>query len=338
MANRKIDNAKLGAFVLGGFLLLVFGLYKVSKSTNLFNEDFLLKTQFKNVSGLMIGNNVRYVGVQVGTIEKIKLISDSLIEVDMRVSEKMKAFIHKKDFVSIGTDGLVGNKVLNISQGASGSPIVDDGDVLAAKEGLNTDEMMLVLNKTNQNVSTISEELKATVQRLNNSTALWTILNEKTIPDNMIASMLNIKNATVRADMMVLELQNVINDVKKGKGSLGLLLTDTAIAVNLNQAINKIKKVGDNADELTLELNAITQNVKSDLLTSKGAYNALLKDTVLAIKINKTVDNVELGTASFTENMEALKHNFLFRGYFRRLDKQKKKEKDEMKITPLTTN
>ena len=339
MANRKIDNFKLGGFVLGGVLMLIFGLYKVSKTTSFFNDDFMIKTQFRNVSGLMIGNNVRYVGVQVGVIEKIKLISDSLIEVDMRINHKMKGFIHKKDMVSIGTDGLVGNKLLNISQGTDRTEVVSEGCILAAKEGLNTDEMMLVLNKTNLNVGTISEELKNTVQRLNNSTALWTILNEKTIPDNMIASMTNIKNATLRADLMVLELQAVVNDVKKGKGSLGAILTDTAIAVNLNQAINKIKKVGDNADALTNELNAITQSVKSDLLTSKGAYNALLKDTVLAIKINKTVDNVELGTASFTENMEALKHNFLFRGYFRRLDKQKKKEKnDSIRIPPLTLN
>ncbi len=338
MANRKIDNFKLGGFVLGGILMLIVGLYKVSKTRGFFKDDFMLKTQFKNVGGLMIGNNVRYVGVQVGTIEKIKLISDSLIEVDMRIDRKMKDFIHKKDMVSIGTDGLVGNKLLNISPGVDRTEVVHDGCILAAKEGLNTDEMMLVLNKTNLNVYAISEELRNTAQRLNSTNALWTILNEKTIPDNMIASMANIKNATLRADLMVLELQSVVNDVKKGKGSLGAILMDTAIAVNLNQAIGKIKKVGDNADELTLELNAITQSVKSDLLTSKGAYNALLKDTVLALKINKTVDNVELGTASFTENMEALKHNFLFRGYFRRLDKKKKKEnRDTLKI-PMVLN
>jgi phospholipid/cholesterol/gamma-HCH transport system substrate-binding protein len=338
MANRKIDNFKLGAFVLGGLLMLIFGLYKVSKTRGFFKDDFTLKTQFRNVGGLMIGNNIRYVGVQVGTIEKIQLINDSLIEVDMRIDQKMKAFIHKKDMVSIGTDGLVGNKLLNISQGAERSELVENGDVLAAKEGLNTDEMMLVLNKTNLNVYAISEELRNTAQRLNSTNALWTILNEKTIPENMIASMMNIKNATSRADLMVLELQSVVDDVKKGKGSLGSILRDTTIAVNLNQTLSKIKKVGDNADELTNELNAITRSVKSDLLTSKGAYNALLKDTLLALKINKTVDNVELGTASFTENMEALKHNFLFRGYFRRLDKQKKKEsRDTVKI-PVVLN
>jgi phospholipid/cholesterol/gamma-HCH transport system substrate-binding protein len=337
MANRKIDNVKLGVFVLGGLLMLIFGLYKVSK-TSLFSKSFLLKAHFRNVSGLLIGNNIRYVGVQVGTIKNINLLNDSLIEVNMLIDEKMRCFIHKKDFVSIGTDGLVGNKLLNISAGQDRTNLVETDDILATKEAMNTDEMMLTLNKTNMNVALISEELKNTVQRLNNSTTIWRILNEETIPDNMIASMTNIKNATLRADLMVLELQSVISNVKKGKGSLGAILTDTAIAVNLNQAVDKIKKVGDNAEILTNELNTITQSVKSDLLTSKGAYNALLKDTLLTVKLNNTMNNVEVGTASFTENMEALKHNFLFRGYFRKLDKKKKQDSIQQMISPITKN
>ena len=337
MANRKTDNVKLGVFVLLGLLMLMFGLYKVS-NTSLFSKNFLLKAHFKNVSGLLVGNNIRYVGVQVGTIENINLLNDSLIEVDMLIDENMRSFIHKKDLVSIGTDGLVGNKLLNISAGSDRTNLVANNDILNSKEAMNTDEMMLTLNKTNSNIGVIAEELKSTVQRLNNSTTLWRILNEETIPNNMIESMVNIKSATVRADLMVAELQAVISNVKKGKGSLGAILTDTAIAINLNQAIDKIKKVGDNADVLTNELNTITQTVKSDLLTSKGAYNALLKDTLLTVKLNNTMNNVELGTASFTENMEALKHNFLFRGYFRRLDKKKKQESADLRITPITKN
>ena len=337
MANRKIDNLKLGIFVLLGLLMLMFGMYKVSK-TSFFSKNFELKAHFRNVSGLLIGNNIRYVGVQVGTIQGINLLNDSLIEVNMLIDEKMRTFIHKQDFVSIGTDGLVGNKLLNISAGSDRTILVATDDILSTKEAMNTDEMMLTLNKTNMNVAVISEELKSTVQRLNNSTTLWRMLNEETIPDNMIASMLNIRNATVKADNMVAELQSVISNVKKGKGSLGAILTDTAIAVNLNQAVNKIKKVGESAEILTNELNTITLAVKSDLLTSKGAYNALLKDTLLTVKLNNTMSNVELGTASFTENMEALKHNFLFRGYFRRLDKKKKQDSIEQRITPITKN
>jgi phospholipid/cholesterol/gamma-HCH transport system substrate-binding protein len=331
MANRKIDNVKLGIFVLIGLVALSFALYKVGKGSNFFRKNFTLKAQFKNVSGLMIGNNIRYVGIQVGSIKKIDLLNDTLIEVEMQIDEKMKNFIHKNDHVDIGTDGLVGNKLLNITKGKNRSQLAQDGDLLTVSEALNTDEMMLVLNKTNNNIAIITEDLKNTVQRLNNSTALWDLLTEKTIPENMKASLINIRNATVKADDMVAEFQNVVRDVKNGKGSIGILLKDTAIAYNMNQAVDKIKKIGDNANALVLDFDGMAQNIKSDLNNSKGAYYAVLKDTMLVFKLNNSMNNIESGTDGFNQNMEALKHNFLLRGYFRRLEKKKKKEQEQLK-------
>ena len=334
MANRKIDNVKVGIFVAVSLVLLIFALYKVSKSSGFFTKNFTLKAQFKNVSGLMVGNNIRYAGIQVGTIEKINLINDSLVEVSMLINENMGSFIHKQDFVSIGTDGLVGNKLLNIGVGTDRVNLAVNNDILPAKEGLDTDAMMLVLNKTNLNVATISEELKNTVQRLNNSTALWTILNEKTIPDNLIASMDNVRKATLKTDEMMAEMQGIVKNVKNGKGSLGMLLNDTAIAMNLNQAVDKLKMVGDNATTLSQDVANIVQNVKTDLTESKGAYNAILKDTTLSLKINNSLINIEAGTQGFNQNMEALKHNFLLRGYFRKQERKKlKNQKGIEKIT-----
>lgn len=124
------------------------------------------------------------------------------------------------------------------------------------------------------------------------------------------------------------ELQGIIKNIKNGKGSLGVLLTDTAIAFNLNQAVDKIKMVGDNATTLSQELAYIVQNVKTDLTESKGAYNAVLKDTLLSSKLNNSLINIEAGTVSFNQNMEALKHNFLFRGYFKKQEKKRKKQRD----------
>jgi phospholipid/cholesterol/gamma-HCH transport system substrate-binding protein len=78
-------------------------------------------------------------------------------------------------------------------------------------------------------------------------------------------------------------------------------------------------------------LNNIAQNVKTDLNTNKGTYNAVIRDTMLAFKLNNSLNNIELGTEGFNQNMEALKHNFLFRGYFKRLEKKKKKEQEQLK-------
>jgi phospholipid/cholesterol/gamma-HCH transport system substrate-binding protein len=346
MATKRIDNVKLGIFVLVGLVMLIFALYMVGKDTNLFSRNYVLKVRFDNVSGLMVGNDVRYSGIQVGTVKRLTLLNDTIIEVTMLVDEKMKIYIHKSDIASIGTDGLVGNKLINITPGKDKSQLAGDDDILKVKPSINTDEMMEVLNKTNKNIAVISEDLKSTVQRLNNSTAFWKILNEKSLPDNLKSAlsnirnaaskadnaMLNIRNATVKADDMVADLQNVVQNLKNGKGSLGGILQDTALLVNLNAAVDKIKIVGDNASDLANELNSLTDGVKQDINSGKGTMNAVLKDSALVQKLNKSLEHIEQGTDNFNQNMEALKHNFFFKGYFKKLEKQKKKEEAFKKL------
>ena len=137
--------------------------------------------------------------------------------------------------------------------------------------------------------------------------------------------------ATGKAGNMVYNLNDIVMDVKKGKGSVGALLTDTSFAKNLNRAILKIKTVEDQADSLAGEINKLFTGIRQDVNTGKGLVNALLKDSMMVIKLNESLDNIQKGTDGFNQNMEALKHNFLLRGYFRKQEKQKEKE---LKLQP----
>jgi phospholipid/cholesterol/gamma-HCH transport system substrate-binding protein len=118
-------------------------------------------------------------------------------------------------------------------------------------------------------------------------------------------------------------------DVKNGKGSIGTLLKDTAFAQNLNEAIVKIKSVGVEADSLAVELNKLVEGVRTDVNTGKGPANAILKDSMMVIKLNQSLDNIQKGTDAFNQNMEALKHSFLTKGYFKKQEKEKQKELKE---------
>jgi phospholipid/cholesterol/gamma-HCH transport system substrate-binding protein len=326
MTNRFLNNIKLGIFVLAGLLLIIFTLYMIGRTENLFGSNFELKARFKNASGLTKGNNIRYSGIQVGTVKSVKLLNDTTIEVIMLIDEKAKSYIHKNSIASIGTEGLMGNKIININPGKGLTPEVTEGDIIATQKVFNTDEMLQTLDKTNNNIATISEDLKNTVGRINNSTALWGILNENSLAVNLKSSLANISKASANANDMVKDLHTIINDVKNGKGSVGALLTDTNFAFQLNEAVTKIKSVGDNANALAGELNKVVQEVKQGINNGRGTVHALLKDTVIAGNLNASMENIKMGTAAFNENMEALKHNILFRGYFRKLEKQKKKE------------
>lgn len=326
MAKQTVNNIKLGLFVLAGLLFLILLLYMIGKNRNLFGASFTLKARFENVQGLKPGNNVRYAGIEVGTVKKINIINDTLMEVVMTIEKKMKSFIMKNAVVSIGTDGFVGNKVVNIVTAKQPSPPAEDGDILVSKKPVDTDEMLRTFYKTNSDIATVAEELKATVQRVNNSTALWSVLNDEGLPKNLKLSASHIRLATARANDMVTDLHDIINTVRKGEGSLGALLTDTAFLYNLNAAIGKIKEVGDEADQLSKQIGKIASDLDENINSGAGPVRALLKDSAMVIKLNRSLDNIQQGTDAFNQNMEALKHNILFRGYFRRLEKQKKKE------------
>jgi phospholipid/cholesterol/gamma-HCH transport system substrate-binding protein len=326
MAKKAINNIKLGVFVIAGLLFLVLLLYMIGKNENLFGKTYVLKARFENIQGLVPGNNARFSGIHAGTVKRVKILSDTVIEVTMIIETKMKNIIRKNAIVSIGTDGLVGNKVINIAPSKEPAPLAVEGDFLVSKKSVDTDDMLKTLFKTNEDVAVIAAELKSTVKRINSSSALWEILNDKSLPQDLRLSVANIRSATGKAGNLVDNLSNIVTDVKEGKGSLGILLRDSSFAENLNEAVFKINSVGEEADKLAAEINTVVQGINQDINKGKGTANALLKDSLLVIKLNASLDNIQKGTDGFNQNMEALKHNILFRGYFRKLEKKQQKK------------
>ena len=171
------------------------------------------------MSGLRVGNNIRFSGINVGTVDNIIIINDSTVRVDMSIKIEVKKFIKTDSEVAIGSEGLIGDRLLIITQGSTDTTVVTAGQQLKSKEPVETDAIMASLQVTASNAEVITEQLAEIMTKINS-----------------------------------------------GEGTLGKLIQDTTIAGNLNQTIVNLKK------------------------SSKG-----------------------LG-----ENMEAAKHNFLFRGYFKK--------------------
>lgn len=326
MSKRIVSNMKLGIFVLSGLLFLVLMLYLIGKNQNLFGSSFVLKANFQNVQGLRSGNNIRYLGIEAGTVKKINILNDTLIEVVMLMDLKMKKYIRKNALASISTDGLMGNKIVNIYPSSGLSSLVENGDILQVHKTIDMDDMLQTLAKSNEDIGAIIIQLKSTVLRINNSTAAWKILNDESLPKNIQSSVANIKLATAKAKEMIYNFNAIITDLKNGKGSLGAILTDSSLAFNLNVAIEKIKSVGEEADSLSAELNIAVQQVRTEITDGKGLVTAFLKDSTMLRNINKSLDNIQNGTDGFNEIMNALKKSFLFRGYFKRMEKQNQKK------------
>lgn len=335
MKKSTIDNLKLGIFVIAGILFLIIMLYMIGKDQNLFSSNIILKARFQHASGLVPGNNVRYSGIQVGTVKRVRLVNDTTIEVTMLIEQKLKTHIRKNAVASISTEGFIGNKIVNILPGRGEAPSIEDGDIITVKKPVDTEDMLEKLAVSNQNIAFISENLKETIRRVNSSTAFWNLLSDETLPANLRSAAVNIKNATAKAGGMVNDINGLVTDVKNGEGSLGAILTDTMYARDLEEALHKIQQVGDNANTLAANLDSIITDLNKEISGGSGVVTTLLKDTSVVIKLNNSLSNIEKGTDAFNENMEALKHNILFRGYFKRLEKQRQKAAE--KNRPLTS-
>lgn len=322
MAIETSKNIRVGLFVLIGTALLIVALYLIGSKQNLFGSTFTLKAQFYNVNGLMAGNNVRFTGIDVGTVESVEIINDTTVSVTMIIEDKVQEFIKKNAVAIVGTDGLMGNKLVNIIPTDGPAEGVEDGDMLLSRNPVGTDDMMRTLNITNENVKEITEEIKLIVQKLNSPNSLWSILMDTIVAENVKQAIVNIKVTGERTALITGDLNRIVKHVREGKGTIGALVTDTAFSSKLHQSIVNIELISDSLALVTGDLHYVTSKIKK----GEGAIGTVLMDTMFVNNLNKSMQNIENGTKGFDDNMEALKHNILLRNYFKKKEKEAKKK------------
>ena len=259
---------------------------------------------------------------QMMAYQNIQILNDTVIEVVMIVDKKMQAIIRTNALVSIGTDGLVGNKVVNMVPSKVSAPLAKEGAILLVKRAVSPDEMLQTLYTTNNDIAVIAANLKMTVQRINTSNAIWTLLSDPYIPNDLKLSIAKIREATSKAASITNNLDEMIVEVKNGKGLLGMILTDDTLANNFGNVVLKINSVGEQLDTLSGEIRGLVNNFNQDLNKGKGPFNTLLRDSMLSIKLSNSLDNIQQGTDGFNQNMAAIKHSFLLRGYFKKMRKK----------------
>ncbi|MES2131182.1 MAG: MlaD family protein [Bacteroidota bacterium] len=315
-------NTKLGLFVAIGTLLLIAALYFVGTKQNLFGSTFKIAARFHNVNGLMKGNNVRFAGIDVGTIESIDIISDSVVNVVMLVEKKIRPYIKKNAIASVGTDGLMGNKLININSNPLPSSSVVENDVLATINPVGQDEMLRTLNATNENVRVISSNLRMITDKINSKNNLWSLLMDTVVAGNLKTSVVNIKLMSNQALSVTGNLKGITDNIKNGKGSIGALITDTSFASGIHQTIINLQKVSDTAAIITGDISYIVKRLKQ----GKGSLGILLSDTTLIYHLNKGVLRIDTAAGNLNEDLKAVRSSWPFKKYFKKI-----KEKNELK-------
>ena len=161
---------RLGIFVAGGLALFVLAIFIIGKQKNLFNPVYTLHSTFHNVSGLQVGNNIRFSGINIGTVDNINIINDSTVSVDMTIKREVKQFIKSDSEVAIGSEGLIGDRLLIITQGSSNASQALEGQQLGSKEPVETDAIISSLQVTAGNAEVISYQLADIMTKINGET------------------------------------------------------------------------------------------------------------------------------------------------------------------------
>ncbi|PAM93676.1 organic solvent ABC transporter substrate-binding protein [Flavobacterium sp. IR1] len=188
---------KLGMFVSIGLLLFIMAIYFIGKQKNLFGSTFRITSNFKTVSGLEIGNNVRFSGINIGTIDEIRLVNDSSVVVGMVIKDDVREFIKTDARASIGSDGLMGDKVLTISPGAKSQTIVENNGQIASINGIEMNDIMKSVKKSVDNVGVISSELAIFSHSMNNGNgALARLVSDDKMANSVSNTLSNLESGT----------------------------------------------------------------------------------------------------------------------------------------------
>lgn len=350
MAKQTTNMIKLGVFVTVGVLLFVVGIYALGNSKNLFGKTITIYSDFRNVNGLQPGNNVRFSGINVGSIDEISIINDTTLRVNMIIQDHVKGFIKKNAIASIGTDGLVGSAIVNINPRKSEKPAVEDQDILQSYSRVETDEVLQTLGTTSDNIALLSRNLLELTGKINDGEGiLSTLLNDASLAQDVRQSVRKINQAGSNLATMSAELNNTFTKVQGGEGLLGYLLTDSTLMVELEGIVERADTVMENQIEpvfvdlkkATEEINAFVielQKMATDINDGKGTIGTLLKDDKTDIQLKETLKNVKETSIKLNENMEALRSNWFFRKYFKKKAKEEKKKLKKEKELSVQKN
>jgi len=318
---RKIT---VGIFIFLGLAIFVVGIFTLGSQKKAFVNSFTVDVIFNDIQGLKAGNNVWFSGVKIGTIKKIRFYGTSQVQVFLNIEEEAHKYIHKDAAASISSDGLIGNKIIVITGGTLKFPFVEDGDRLRVNTTLSTDDIMKTFQVNNKNLVDVTSDFKVLAKSLvEGKGTVGALLTDQQVATDFKAIVMNLKNTTASANKMALELDAFTKTLNTKGGLADKLLTDTAVFSKLQASVDELQKTANAASSLTDNLN----KASAKLTQSDNAIGVLLNDQKAAEQVKSIMLNMESSSKKLDENLEALQHNFLLRGFF----KKKAKEEAEAK-------
>jgi phospholipid/cholesterol/gamma-HCH transport system substrate-binding protein len=315
MVNR---NVLVGIFVAAGVILFTVGIYMVGNRHQAFSRHTDFYTEFSSLDGVSKGSKVRVAGMDAGEVITVDVPESpsSRFRVRMRIDDKLRGLVRGDSVVTIDTEGVVGDTFLTIHAGTTHAPSASEFATLPSKESVDMSELLErgsgLLNDADSTLKQVGKQLNGTLEG-----AKQTIGNAN----------------------------DIIIGMKKGRGSAGMLLRDEALAAQVRKTVTNVQDASANLDLVSGRADALISDVQSRQLpkkadrtmdtvqraasnldeSAKQIHQTIVEATGpdnqgvgAGANISETLSHLNVATGNMAEDTEALKHNFLLRGFFKR--------------------
>jgi len=226
---------KLGMFVIIGLALFVLAIYFVGKQKNIFGGTFNLQAQFKSVNGLKVGNNIRFAGIDIGTVSAIELMSDTSVIVEMTIKNDIHKFIKTDAKAGIGSDGLMGDKVLTLYSGNTSLQTIQDNAFVSTRNALEIEDIMRSVKTSVDNAGIITAQLAQFTYKMNNGKgALSKLITDESFSESLKATLANLETSSEEFAKFTIKMNN-------NKGALSKLMSDEKLGNKIDSTITNLQ-------------------------------------------------------------------------------------------------
>lgn len=296
--------AGVGVFVIGGLLLFGVAVFMIGDRRMAFTDRFELYTEFARITGLQPGAIVRVAGARAGEVVDIEppVAPAGRFRVRLQVTEELHQLVRTDSVASIETEGLVGGSYLAVSPGTAGAPEAPPLSTIAGEEPVQLTDILQQMSATIVNVNTTIDDVRGQLE-----TTIASIGETVQNTNNLVTGVSDEVTRMAAAGTRVSDdIAALTTSVREGRGTVGKLFTDDGL-------YDRMTRIASNADEITADARAVVAQARETLAGMQGSSGDVAG---LAGSLKQTLDDARSAMSGLSENMEALRHNFLLRGFF----------------------